>query len=87
LVGGCAAGFFSALGGSIVMGVAAASNPNPPVDPLSGVSEEDRRYYTACYKNAIWDMQMRDVTPGVVAGMALYTGIVAVTAFTQRGSQ
>ncbi len=87
LVGGCIGGFFSVLGGSIAMGMAANTNPYPPPDALSGVADEDTRYYSACYRSAIQNMEMRDVTIGVVAGMAIYTGMVAIIALTEGGSQ
>ena len=83
LVGGAVAGCLgSVLGGSIAMGAAAASSPNPPPGALSDVSDEDMKYYAACYRSAIQDMQMRDVTLGVVAGMAIYTGLFAIMLLT-----
>ncbi|MEO0140196.1 MAG: hypothetical protein ABIM88_01445 [candidate division WOR-3 bacterium] len=35
----------------------------------------------------IQNMQMRDVTVGVVAGMALYAGMIAIMALTSGGSK
>ncbi len=88
LIGGAAAGCLgSVLGASIAMGMAAASSPNAPIGALSDVPDEDRKYYAACYRNAVQDMQMRDVTLGVVAGMAFYTGLFAIMLLTEGGSQ
>lgn len=38
-------------------------------------------------QDAIQNMQMRDVTIGVVLGIGIYTGIIAKDALTEEGSQ